>query len=191
MALLSIGAYFYFISKRNKERAEFEKNKKKLAQQKTKATQLENVLLNKEIEYKKKDLTNFAVEISENQQWAKILLKKFENIKTSSGQYKEDEIEHLGTEIRDKLVIDIESNKFHEKIEKLGSDFYDKLNEKAPKLTKTELRLCSLIRMKISPKQIASLQNITHTSVITSRYRLRKKLLSDPNQDLDNYIINL
>jgi len=64
ITLFSLGSYFYFISKRNRERIESEKNKRELAQQKIKAAHLENSLLNKEIEYKKKDLTNFAVEIT-------------------------------------------------------------------------------------------------------------------------------
>lgn len=189
LTLFSIAAYFYFRSKRNKEKAKLEKSKKELIEQKNKAVNLENALLNKEIEYKKKDLINFAVEITQNQQWAKILYGKFENIKNAED--KEQAIEYLGIEIRDKLGVDLEAVEFHKKIEKLGSSFYDKLNERIPNLSKTELRLCALIRMKVETKQIAMLQNISPSSVRTSRYRLRKKFKLDSNQDLDAFIMGI
>ncbi len=189
ISLFSSGIYFYFSSRRNKEQIELEKTKRELALEKMKATLLENNLLNKRINYKIKDLTNFAVEIQHNKMWAKILLEKFENIKNwkSQGQ----EFKDLGNEIRDKATIDIEISELQSKIEQVGSEFYDKLNVKASNLSKAERRLCCFIRMKLSPKQIASLNNITHTSVITSRYRLRRKLALNSNEDLDSFIHNL
>ena len=188
-SLLSLGIYFYFFRKRNKEKIEFEKTKKELALQKMKAVELNNDLLNKDINYKKKDLTNFAIEIRQNQQWARILLEKFENIK--NWKYQEKEIKDLGNEIRAKLIVDIEPSELQERIEQVGSEFYDKLNEKVSNLTKTELKLCGLIRLKLTPKEIANLQNITHSSVITSRYRLRKKLFVNSDDTLDTFIHNL
>ena len=191
ITLLSIGIYFYVNNKKNREKVDNEKNKKALAQQKLVAINLENDLLNKEIEYKKKDLINFAIEISQNQQWAKILYEKFEKLKNAENKNKELEIKALGNEIRDKLVVDIESAEFHEKIETLGSSFFSTLNERVPDLSKTELRLITLIRMKVTTKQIATLQNISPASVRTSRYRLRKKLNLSDHEDLDMFITKL
>ena len=55
---------------------------------------------------------------------------------------------------------------------------------------KNQLRLCSLIRLKMTSRNIAILQNITHASLNTSRYRLRKKLKLTEDDDLDNFVQN-
>jgi DNA-binding CsgD family transcriptional regulator len=54
--------------------------------------------------------------------------------------------------------------------------FYDKLKQDFPNLTTTDLRLCALLKMNLSSKEIATYLNIAHRSVEVSRYRLRKKL---------------
>ena len=74
------------------------------------------------------------------------------------------------------------------KLDALSSSFYDKLNTQFEGLTKTEIRLCSLIKLELDSKQIASLQNINPSSVKKSRNRLRKKLNLSPGQDLDAFL---
>ncbi|MGP1445962.1 MAG: hypothetical protein ACTTKO_00325 [Candidatus Limimorpha sp.] len=54
--------------------------------------------------------------------------------------------------------------------------FYDNLLSDFPELTRNELRLCAYIKMKLSSKEIATINNITVNGVIMARKRLRKKL---------------
>ncbi|MEO9511073.1 MAG: tetratricopeptide repeat protein [Flavobacteriaceae bacterium] len=156
--------------------------------QRVKYKDLQNKLLNSEIEYKKKDLTNFAVNISNNQEWALSLAEKMENLKTSTGRKRAKELEDLDTEIKNKIWVDKSSDDFYKKIDALSSSFYAKLNTQFEGLTKTEIRLCSLIKLELDNKQIASLQNINPSSVKKSRNRLRKKLNLSPQQDLDAFL---
>jgi len=191
LTLFGISFFFYLNNKRNKQKAIIEKSKKMLTEQELKSTNLQNDLLNKEIEFKKKDLTNFAIEITQNQEWAKILLTKFENVKKASLLNKDKKLEELGNEIKDKIFVDIEFQDFYKNVEQLGSSFYEKLNNTAYNLSKTDIRLCSLIRLEINTKQIAILQNISPASVRTSKYRLRKKLHLKKHENLDTFIKDL
>ncbi|GHC65678.1 tetratricopeptide repeat protein [Ulvibacter litoralis] len=55
-------------------------------------------------------------------------------------------------------------------------NFIKKLNQKYPRLTHYEIRLCSFLKMNMSSKEISDILNITNESVVKSRTRLRKKL---------------
>jgi len=55
-------------------------------------------------------------------------------------------------------------------------DFIAKLKLNYPSLTKKDIKLCSLLKMDLSTKDIAPILDITVRGVEISRYRLRKKL---------------
>lgn len=56
------------------------------------------------------------------------------------------------------------------------AEFFATLHLKFPALTETELRMCGLLSLELSSKEIAALLNIEPKSVDTFRYRIRKKL---------------
>ncbi|MCC8188583.1 MAG: hypothetical protein LIP08_14085 [Bacteroides sp.] len=79
-------------------------------------------------------------------------------------------------------------NNFAEHFNNTCNGFFDKLNERHPKLTNNDLRLCAYIRINLSAKEIASLMNISTNSVEMARYRLRKKLDLDEEVTLSQYL---
>ncbi|MDX1447390.1 hypothetical protein, partial [Lishizhenia sp.] len=58
----------------------------------------------------------------------------------------------------------------------IGDEFFIKLQNKFPKLTENDLKLCGLIRLKLTTKQISIVKSITPDSVKVSKHRLSKKL---------------
>jgi len=58
-------------------------------------------------------------------------------------------------------------------------------------LSSTELRLCALIKLNISSKDIAVMMGITQDSLRVARYRLRKKLMLNHGDSLTVFIQNL
>lgn len=54
--------------------------------------------------------------------------------------------------------------------------FFQEWEQKYPELTKNDLQFCSLLKLGLTNKEIGSLMGISHSSVITKRYRIRKKL---------------
>jgi len=79
-------------------------------------------------------------------------------------------------------------NKFKEIFEKMHPSFYQTIDEKYPQLSRTEIRICSYIKIALSKKEICAMMNISHSSLITSRYRIRKKLNLDNKDDLDEFV---
>ena len=69
-------------------------------------------------------------------------------------------------------------------------DFYQKLN-KISKLSKTDLRLASYIKMNHNNNEIANISGISLRTVESQRYRLTKKLNLDKSQDLNSFLMTL
>lgn len=59
------------------------------------------------------------------------------------------------------------------------------------KLTASDELLCMMIKLEYSNKEIASVLSITTNSVITARYRLKRKLSLPPDCQLDEWIATL
>lgn len=167
------------------------KNKQLLAEQQLENIDLKIKQLNSEIESKERDMSDFAINLTQNQDWAKFLAEKIDRIKTASTAEKEQLLFDLEKEIQNKIAFDSDTSVFYERLDKLSDAFYRKLTDKFPNLSKNEIRLCSLIRLKMESSHIATLQNITQPSLNTSRYRLRKKLDLPDDINLDDFIQRL
>lgn len=167
------------------------KNKQLLVQQKLENSALKVAQLNSKIKSKERDLSDFAIKLTQDQDWAKELADQLEAIKQTSSKERELLINALDLTIANKINVDSDTQDFFERLDKLSDVFYSKLTNSYPNLSKNEIRLCSLIRLKIESRSIATLQNITLASLNTSRYRLRKKLNLSEDVDLDFFIQNL
>ncbi|MCL9769721.1 transcriptional regulator [Flavobacterium sp. HXWNR69] len=81
--------------------------------------------------------------------------------------------------------------KIVEKINTLDADFINHLSQMYPFLTQGDLEFCSLLKMNLSSKEIASILQINVESVFTKKYRLQKKLKLNQHTDLRNWLMEL
>lgn len=88
--------------------------------------------------------------------------------------------------------IQINANQNWEEFERrftaVNSQFYNTLREQFPALTPYDLRLCALIRLNFSGKEMANLLGVSNESAYTARYRLRKRLGLPKEADLQEFI---
>lgn len=80
---------------------------------------------------------------------------------------------------------------FFLEFEKAYPNFNPTLLKLFPGITEYELKLCSLIRMKLTAKEISTFMNITPDSVNKARYRLRKKMALKTNESLDLFLVKI
>lgn len=73
----------------------------------------------------------------------------------------------------------------------LEDNFLRRLKEDFPQLTQRDIRLCALIKLNFSSKEIAQLSGISVESIHTSRYRLRKKFNLPRKNSLTDFIVNI
>jgi tetratricopeptide (TPR) repeat protein/DNA-binding CsgD family transcriptional regulator len=69
-----------------------------------------------------------------------------------------------------------------------NQSFYKNLKNQFPELTTADQRVCALIKLNFSSKHMAQLLNISVESVHSSRYRVRKKLGLQRNDNLEEFI---
>ncbi len=170
------------------QRGRIKKNKmisqqeKELTNVNLKNKELENKNLLSELEYKHNEVVNFALHIAEKNDFLENLQK---TLNASNDQIDPKTLKKL---IAQNLSTEKDREEFNANIESLNDSFFLKLDEKFPKLTKTDKRLCALLRLNLSSKEIASIQNISPNSVDVNRYRLRKKLDITTDKDLSNFL---
>ena len=80
---------------------------------------------------------------------------------------------------------------FQEAFNNADKNFIKKIKAIHSELTPNDLRLCAYLRLNLSSKEIAPLLNISPRSVEVKRYRLRKKMKLDHDENLTDYIINI
>ena len=77
--------------------------------------------------------------------------------------------------INENIRLDKEHVEFLLNLENVNQLFYQKLKADFPTITPNELKLSALLRCDFSSKDIATIFNISPSSVDMNRYRLRKK----------------
>ncbi|APU68289.1 hypothetical protein GRFL_1565 [Christiangramia flava JLT2011] len=82
-------------------------------------------------------------------------------------------------------------NFFKEAFNNADKDFLKKMKSLHPELTSSDLKLCAYLRLNLTSKEIAPLLNISVKSVEIKRYRLRKKMNLDRNENLTDYILSI
>lgn len=70
-------------------------------------------------------------------------------------------------------------------------DFYQKVLLIAPDLTPNELKICALLKLNISSKEISLLTNRSIGTIENARVNIRKKLNLDPQVNLQQYLISV
>lgn len=93
--------------------------------------------------------------------------------------------------INDNLNKDLESNKFMYHFNEVNPDFFNKLKSVCNDLTENNLRMCAYFKMGMTAKQVASILNISVETVKNARYRLKKKLSLNEQDNLDDFIRNI
>jgi DNA-binding CsgD family transcriptional regulator len=96
--------------------------------------------------------------------------------------------------VNNKIDSNIQSDEVLKRIEEqfdlIHNNFMKHLSEKHPDLTSNERMMCAYLKMNLSSKEIAPLLNISLRGVETIRYRIRKKINLDREENLTDYLCN-
>lgn len=187
LALIGLGGARMLSQKQKKLNASeksrlISENEKQIAEEQLKNEELRN-------EYLQKDLTNYALQIVEKNEFLEQVKGEISSIKSEVKN--EDairDINRLGSRIYQNIMIDQQREDFEQTVNELCGSFFTNLEQNYPELTRQEKRLASLLRLDLSSKDIASILNITPKSVDQSRYRLRKKLDLGKDSNLVSYL---
>lgn len=159
-----------------------------LAEKELENARLKEIELQQALTFKNKELTAYTVNFIRKNELIEELKEKIISLKNTSHQ-PQTELNTLLNLVQQNTSIDRDWDDFKRTFENVHHNFFGNLLNRYPDLTPAELRLCALICLNLSAKEMASLMGISPDSVKTARYRLRKKFGLDQEQGLDEFVL--
>jgi len=145
-----------------------------------------------QIELKDKELASKTIAETRREEMYNSVLQDLKKIRLNSG--KQETRQALGTVLN---KLEHSSNKaiweeFELRFSNVYESFYKNLSKKHPGLSTYDKRICALIKLNLSSKEIADITGVTVKAVENIRTRIRKKLnLTNKKIDLNQYISQL
>ena len=172
LLIIGYGYFNYLRTKHTNEKIFIEKNK-----------ELEIKKQQALIDIKNKELASSALQLIEKDEFLKEIKSK---VRVGTDKIKIHEI--------NKVLRSISTNnnnnwdEFKHRFISVNKEFYNKIFEKFPNLSQSDQKICALIKLNMSSKDMARLLGISVESVHTSRHRIRKKMDLPRNVNLEDYI---
>lgn len=158
-----------------------EESKRKAAEAELRIAKVEQEQMKSELEFKRKELTQLALHINQQNEFLETIR---EDLKSAGS----DDVRSISRDLEVKLNISKQREAFELNIDLINADFYQRLQQRFASLTEHDRKLCAMVRLGLSSKEIASISNISPKSVDMNRYRLRKKLELDNETDLSTFL---
>ena len=168
----------------------FQKTKLQKSELKRENLRLEKENISNVLDKKNRELTANVLNLIERNEFIAKLSEQLQdhaNLKiTDSSEKIENIIRSIDKDSANKLW-----KEFEVRYLEVHKDFHQKLTAKYPKLTANERKLCAFIVLNMSTKDISSITYQSNQSIKVARYRLRKKLGLDKNENLTAFLHSL
>ncbi|MEL6925566.1 MAG: sigma factor-like helix-turn-helix DNA-binding protein, partial [Bacteroidota bacterium] len=184
--------YQQFRIRRNRDKLEREqelrKAESKQAETELNLAQATNEQLKEQLEQKNRELTSYTLNFIRKNELMEELRSTISEIKKAASGSISSKLSSLQRQVDSALNIDKDWEDFRLHFEQVHSGFFTRLKASYPELSGNDLKLCALIRLNLSSKEIATMLGISPDSVKTARYRLRKKLQLDREDNLLDFM---
>lgn len=145
-----------------------------------------------ELELKNKELASKTIRETEQSELINIVQKDLKAIQSKAVQ---SETKFALNQLVNKIKSNASQSNWEEfelRFSNVYESFYEKLNQLHPNLSPQDKRICALIRLNLSTKEMANITKTSVKSIENNRTRLRKKLgLTNSKMDLTKYLSEL
>ena len=167
-----------------------QKNKNAKLKLKEENLELEKKKLNQDLQYKKKELASNMMYLMEKNEFITSISKKLIELKPDAKKDNKDLIQQIINEIRQNSSTKI-WDEFEVRFKEVHLNFYNELHKRHPDLTPNEIKICAFLRLNMSTKEISAITHQSVKSINMARFRLRKKLDIDREENLIAYLNSL
>ncbi|MFN0212932.1 MAG: two-component regulator propeller domain-containing protein [Saprospiraceae bacterium] len=180
--------YIYYLDNKRKEA-----HQKELLKAEQEILQLKNERLSEEVEKKNDQLSAALLQSAHKNNSLDGLKKQLTGISLEfqGDAEQKKEIRQLIRKIDVELSSEDYWEQFQLNFDQVHQQFSKKLHQRHSQLSPNDIRLCCLLRINMTNKEIAAIQSVSLGSVEKSKYRLKKKLTLDKDADLNLYILDL
>ena len=144
-----------------------------------------------ELEMRNKELMSYSLLRVQKNTLLKELSESLDEFLTAVKMKSDPKAKKLKRMFNKNVSIEKDWGEFRLLFENVNTGFLENLKALNASLSKNEEKLCIMLKLKMSTKEIASMTNVDPHSVTVARYRIRKKLGLLSEQNLDDYIQNL
>lgn len=145
--------------------------------------------LHTRIQNQEKELTSYTLNFVQKNELITDLKQSINTLKTKLSGAHQKELIAILKQLDSTLHIDKDWADFRKHFESVHPQLIQRLNIDYPSLTKNEFRLIALLRLNLNTKEISAVLGISPDSVKTARYRLRKKLGLQNQEELFDFLL--
>ncbi len=164
--------------------------KRKKARLRRELLKAEKEKLEKDVQYKSRQLTSQALMMMQKNNILDEMLGSLKELKCIKEDSKQM-LQKITRQLKNSINSEEDWDTFKHYFEEVNPDFYSKLLNINNKITPSELKLGALIKLNFNIKEAASLLNISPDSVKTTRHILRTKLGLSTNENIHEFMNNL
>lgn len=175
---------YFFLKKINKRDKQLLRTKEDLVVLMEEQKRLKEQQFQNDIEHKESQLSAITIQMVEKNE----LLDEIKSIINKKEPTAEAELKKL---VNKYTIQDNNWKDFDHHFESVNKNFYTRLKQKYPEISSNDLKICALIKLNLSIKEMASILNISPDSVKTARHRLRKKLQLSTEENLTDFILSV
>jgi tetratricopeptide (TPR) repeat protein len=145
-----------------------------------------------DVQLKNRELTVLALHVAQKNEFIDKMHQKM-NVagKTSESTDTKDQITKFAAEMRSNIHAESQWHHFQQKFIQLHPDFMRTLSKRYSSLTPTELKICALLKINLSNKEIANILSVSIHNVEMHRYRIRKKFQLTTETNLSSFLAPL
>ncbi len=190
LLLFSVSVTMSLITKRKKDKLIYEKEKQiaKIELEKKEEKERE---LNQELEFKSKQLSSHALNMIQKNEILNSVKSDIMELKGKLPDSNQKNVNQILTKIKFSKTQEKDWELFRKYFEEVNAKFYIKLQAINPDLSLNDKRICALIKLNMSSREICQVLNIAPNSLKSAKYRLKKRLNLDPEIDMDSYLREL
>lgn len=163
----------------------------KLRKRRKAALARQKEMLETELQNKKNELMKQTSSVIEKGLAMNKLMDELDRQKELSGaSFPDRSYQRLRSLMQENLNNQKDWNAFETYFDSAHQSFIKRFREKYSDITSADIRLCCLLRMNLSTKEIASILNISIRAIELRRYRLRKRIGLDGDTNLVEFLMN-
>jgi DNA-binding CsgD family transcriptional regulator len=146
--------------------------------------------LEAEVNFKNIQLADFTMSVIKRNEQLRRIRDEFQKQAQLRGSSPSSAfVERITRLIDQQLTSEDDWQTFETHFDQAHQDFIKRLKITYPHLTQSDLKLCAYLRLNITTKEIAHLLNISVRGVEVRRYRLRKRLKMNTEENLYDFLL--
>jgi tetratricopeptide (TPR) repeat protein/DNA-binding CsgD family transcriptional regulator len=180
----------WFIAYRMRKKNQLHAMEIELTKKKIENARLHQEELEREIEFKNKELASYTINFVQKSEMMEELKRNLQTIVPQNTEVAK-KIANINKIVESSYQVDREWEDFKMQFENVHSNFFQMLKDRCPELTNGDLKLCALLKLNMNMKEAAKVLGISPESVKTARYRLRKKFELAQDDNLVDFILSI